>query len=201
MNNHLERLRLATALCHSVPETELVLHRRHGGPLRVSRAPGADINPCQLRQIVGAHACPAGVASVSRVTSIELNGSLTNYGGDLYATSLGSGHQRWFVSFLHADHIRHILETVECPNEASEAISVNLNVDTVLGVTVVLLSIETSEFRDDLGRTATRAYRQAVIDELMFAPDPVDRRRGVERPVTLDLQGGVSGRRRQSGAQ
>ncbi len=84
MSNSLEQLRLAAALAHNVPGTEFTLHRRNAPPLIIGYASHADITPCQLRHIVGPHRCPMQHGTVTRVSAVEVGGSIAAYGGDLY---------------------------------------------------------------------------------------------------------------------
>ena len=50
----LEHIRLAAALLHTVPDAALLLTYADGTVVSVSFGPGADLDPCSLRSLVGA---------------------------------------------------------------------------------------------------------------------------------------------------
>jgi len=179
MTESLEQLRIAAALAHSVAGAQLRLHRRNGPPVIVARSEVADIDPCRLRQIVAAYRCPMQQAAVSRVVAVEVLGSLTSRGGDLYASTKRGILARWFVTFLGEEHVGGVLDEAARSVGAGPTTSAFLKVDPALGVTVVSLLADDLAEREALDAIASHAYRSCVIDELVLGPDPADRVSGI----------------------
>ena len=101
----LEYLRLATALAHSVPGAELRLSTDRGDQVVVSHHPAADIDPCTLRQIVAASACPSQPDYSRRVVEVSIGGALISLGGGVHSTEREGRAQRWIASLLRPELI------------------------------------------------------------------------------------------------
>lgn len=89
------------------------------------------------------------------------------------------------MTFLDQDHVRSVLESVDCSDGVDTSMMVTLKVDPLLGVIVVSLTTEHGAGRDALGRLATRSHRACVIDELIFGDDPASPAHGSVPPAAV----------------
>src|SRR5262245_12883948 len=94
-----DRLRLAVALAHAVPDARLHLDRWGGHRVVAGAHPSADLTVCQLRQVVLASLRPDGVDWTRFVRSVAIDGNLVDLGAGIYRRrTAAGGEQRWFVA-------------------------------------------------------------------------------------------------------
>ena len=160
----LERLRLATALCHAVDGAELRLTTDGGERIIVSHHPAADIDPCKLRSVVVASACPRHPDLSQRITDIAIGGALVDCGGGVYSRVVRGAEQRWIASFLHVDRVAAMLGEV-APGNALDA---SLKPDGELGVTLLAITAigERSDSHAALEAAAAGAAAACFVEEL-----------------------------------
>jgi hypothetical protein len=158
----LERLRLATALCHAVDGAELRLTTDGGERIIVSHHPAADIDPCSLRSVVVASARPQHPDFSHRITDIAIGGALIDCGGGVYSRVVRGAEQRWIASFLHVDRVAAMLEEVGPGN----ALDASLKPDGDLGVTLLAITSIGEHSESVLDTAATGAAAACFVEEL-----------------------------------
>lgn len=158
----LERLRLATALCHAVDGAELILTADGGERIIVSRHRAGDIDPCSLRSVVVASACPQHPDFSHRINEIAIGGVLIDCGGGVYSRVVRGAEQRWIASFLHVDRVAAMLEEV-APGDALDA---SLKPDGDLGVTLLAITSIGEDSQYVLDAAAQSAAAACFVEEL-----------------------------------
>lgn len=162
----LERLRLAAALGHAVPASELRLHTPAGETIIVSAHPAADIDPCAMRRVVCAFACPNNTDYSQRVAAVEIGGSLVDLGGGVFRVGRNGTEQRWVASLLTPDRIAELLDDVGLDKLPDEAMHGCLKPDPELGVTLLVITANDERYLDLLDHIASRAAAAIFVEEL-----------------------------------
>lgn len=162
----LERLQLAAALGHAVPASELRLHTPAGETIFVSAHPSADIDPCAMRRVVLAFACPNNTDHSGRVAAVEFGGSLTDLGGGLFGVGRNGMEQRWVASLLTPDRIAELLDDVGLDELPDDALHACLKPDPELGVTLLVITANDERYRHLLDDIATQAAAAIFVEEL-----------------------------------
>lgn len=162
----LERLRLATALVHAVPGAELRIRTTNSEQICVSHAPAGDIDPCKLRQIVAASACPNRPDLSQRIAEMTVGGSLIDVGGGIAATRCGGREQRWITSLLPYQKLTELLDDVGHGDVPANAIQASLKPDPELGVTVVGITANDARFDHALDNVAAQVAAACFVAEL-----------------------------------
>lgn len=162
----LERLRLAAALGHAVPASELRLHTPAGETIFVSAHPSADIEPCAMRRVVQAFACPNNTDHSGRVAAVEFGGSLTDLGGGVFRVGRNGMEQRWVASLLTPDRIAELLDDVGLDELPDDAMHACLKPDLELGVTLLVITANDERYRHLLDDIATQAAAAIFVEEL-----------------------------------
>ncbi len=169
----LERLRLATALVHAIPDAEMRLRTDQNECVVVSRAPGADIDPCKMRRVVAAMACPHRPELADRVTEVTFGGSVSDLGGGVFASRSSDGEHRWVASLLGFPTVSELLSGVGPDGLPDEAMRACLKPDPELGVTVVGITANDARFDDVLDEVAGQAAAACFVAELWGAASTV----------------------------
>ncbi len=162
----LERLRLAAALGHAVPASELRLHTPAGETIIVSAHPSADIDPCAMRRVVCAFACPNNTDHSGRVAAVEFGGSLTDLGGGVFRVAHNGMEQRWVATLLTPDRLAELLDDVGLDELPDEAMHGCLKPDPELGVTLLVITANNERYLDVLDDIATKAAAAIFVEEL-----------------------------------
>jgi len=165
----LERLRLAAALGHAVAASELRLVTPAGETIVVSAHPGADIDPCAMRRVVRAFACPDNTDHSQRVAAVEFGGSLDHLGGGVYRVAHHGIEQRWVASLLAPARIAELLDDVGLDAVPDEALHGCLKPDPELGVTLLVITANDERYLDLLDPIATQAAAAIFVEELRCA--------------------------------
>lgn len=164
-----QQLRLAAGLAHVVPGAELRLRHADGRQVVVSRHPGADVDPCELRQAVAAGACPAH-PDCSRWLEVDwLGGTLELRDHTVLRRHTTGREERWFATLLDADAVVGVLEglTPDGLDEAAmQVISAGLRPDPVLEMTAVCLTTEAPCLEPHLDRIAAQAHAACLVAEI-----------------------------------
>ena len=110
----LPRLRVATAMAHSMPTASLTLTWTDGSNSVVSHGTERPMNLCELRHLVtGAHQYRAD-PFVSTIHDVGFRNGIVHVGAGLYATGCPLASQtRWMATFLPPEEVRDVVE--ECP--------------------------------------------------------------------------------------
>lgn len=162
----LERLRLATALAHTVPGAELRLVTHSGEQIVVSRHPAADIDPCKMRQVVAASACPRHPDLSRRITAVTIGGSLVDLGGGIFVSRSGGLEHRWVASLLPHQSLSELLDDVGHDQVPADAMRATLKPDPELGVTVISVTSNHARFDHALDEVATHVAAVCFVAEL-----------------------------------
>ena len=167
----IEQLRLAAALAHTFPEAVLELTCSDGTVLSVASGPGADLDPCSLRSLVGGTIKSPENRWTDQVVSIAFGGPLTSVGGGVYRRRGEQGRECVFATTLCPYAVQRALADCGVPIP-SERIDVTVRCDAVLGVSVGVVRVPESDlaYLEDI---AVRAQGACLVEELVTA--------GVER--------------------
>ncbi len=167
----LERLRLATALVHTIPGAVLRLRTDGDERVVVGHGADADIDPCKMRRIVAAMACPNRPDLANRITEVTFGGELVDLGGGVFATSAGGVEQRWLASLLGFPTLTELLDDVGPEALPSDAMQACLKPDPELGVTVVRMAANDDRFTHQLDEVAAQVAAACFVAELCGAVD------------------------------
>lgn len=162
----LERLRLATALAHTVPGTELRLVTDSGEQIVVSRHPAADIDACKMRQVVAASACPRHPDLSRRIGSVMVGGALVDLGGGVFGSRSGGLEHRWVASLLPYPKLSELLDDVGHHQVPADAMRASLKPDPELGVTVISVTSNHVRFDHALDEVAAEVAAACFVAEL-----------------------------------
>lgn len=171
----LERLRLATALGHHVPGTQLRLRTDRNEEIIVGHHHGADIDPCKMRSVVVASCCPHQPDLSRRITDVTVGGTLVSVGGGVYATRIDGREQRWITSLLGPECIAALLEDVVLDSLPDEVMHTRATPDSGLGVTVIVLTSTSRQFDHMLDDIAARTAAKCFVEELCRSITEVER--------------------------
>lgn len=160
---NLQRLRVATALAHSVPDASLTLTWTDGSCCVVSHDTGSPMNLCELRHLVaGAYRFRAD-PFVSAVQQVDLRDGLVHIGAGLYSTGCPLvSRSRWMTTFLPPEEVRAVIEG--CPVD-HESLSGRIVPDCALGVTVICIDTPTEKI-DVLETAAVWTNSELLVAEL-----------------------------------
>jgi hypothetical protein len=164
----LERLRLATALAHTVAGAELRLTADHGDTIVVSSHPAADLDPCKLRQVVAA-ACLRTCDIAERIAAIAVGGSLADHQGGVFRVERDGVDQRWIASLLTPDRVAELLADIGCEQVPEESMHGVVKADPQLGVSLLVITVDDPAFASELDRIAAEAAAAVFVEELCSA--------------------------------
>lgn len=170
----LERLRLATALSHTVPDTELRMRTDRSEWIVVGRGSDADIDPCAMRRVVAASACSKRPDISAHIVELSLGGSITDIGGGVFASGRNGIEQRWIATLLAPDRVTRLLDDVDHPDAPDHAVHARLTRDPQLGVTVVAMTTGDLRFHESLDEIALLAAGGCFVSELQCAAAPYE---------------------------
>ena len=161
----LEQVRLAAALLHTVPDAALSLAYADGTVLSVSFGPGADLDPCSLRSLVGAAIALPRDRWTDQVVSITFAGSLSSVGGGVYRRRGELGLECLFATTLCPYAVQRVLAECDVPIP-SDRIEVSVRCDAALGVSVGVVRLPESDLAY-LEDVAVRAQAACLVEELV----------------------------------
>ncbi|MFT6763968.1 MAG: hypothetical protein ACJAXA_002632 [Candidatus Aldehydirespiratoraceae bacterium] len=162
----LERLRLATALGHTVPGAQLRLHTDRDEIIMVSHHPAADIDPCAMRRVVAASSCAGQPDLSQRIVDVTICGGLVDTGGGVFSRSVGDVEQRWIASLLQPQRLADLLDDVGLEVVPDDAMSARMKPDSALGVTVLAITVNDARFHHALDEIAARTAAACFVEEL-----------------------------------
>lgn len=162
-----ELLRLGVALAHVVPEAEMRISAPAGSNLSVSMSPSADMNICDLRQLVVSSACPRQPDVSQWIEIIEIGGSLEYCAGGVYRTRHAAGDPRWLATLLSPREVIEILMRLESRAEVDESVKALLKPDLALGVTSVRLRAGDPAAGVDIDEAAQTVHGACLVSELL----------------------------------
>ncbi len=185
----LERLRLSTALAHTVPGAALHLRCRSGQELTVSCHPSADLDPCAMRKVVIASACADVPDYSQQVVGITVTGSLEHIGGGVHRRAVGRVEQcvveqRWMATLLQPDIVASLLDECRVGDLPVGAMHGCVRPDGDLAVTCVAITSNGAEYDRFLDEVAAQAMSTFMVEELLHAATqeaPARRDEGAER--------------------
>ena len=162
-----EQLRLGVALAHVVPDAEIRISAPVGSDLAVSSCPGADMDICDLRQLVVSSACPRQPDVSQWIKVLEIRGSIQHCGGGLYRPRQPQDEHRWFATLLSPREVVDILLRLECRAQVDESVKALLKPDLALGVTSVRLRTDDPTVNVDIDDTAQTVHGACLVSELL----------------------------------
>ncbi|MGB3734139.1 MAG: hypothetical protein WA964_04230 [Ilumatobacter sp.] len=163
----LERLRLAGALAYNVRGSELRLHTGNGDQIVVSHHPAADLDPCVLRRVIIASACPDGTDYSGRIADIDVAGALTDMGGGVFRTSRDGHEQRWIASLLRPDQLTELLHHVGNGCVGGDGFRACLKPDARIGVTTIVITSTDVSFDHAIDLVAAEVAASCFVQELL----------------------------------
>jgi hypothetical protein len=164
---NLERLRLSTALAHVVPGATLHLRCHSGQEVNVGAHPTADLDPCALRKVVIASACPEVPDYSQLVSDIEVCGSLQHIGGGVHRRVVGDVEQRWIATLLTPATVADLLDDCGPDGIPHDAMHACLKTDSDLAVTCVAITANEPRFDRLLDEVAAQAMSAFLVEELL----------------------------------
>ncbi|MGA9277330.1 hypothetical protein [Ilumatobacter sp.] len=162
----LERLRLATALSHTVPGAKLHLRTDRGESVVVGEGAHADNGPCAMRRVVAASACPNQPDLSEHLVDISVGGALTDVGGGVFSTCRNGIEQRWIATTLLPDRVAQVLADVGLDAVPDEAMHAAVKPDSGLAVTVLAITTSDMRFHHMLDEIAVLAAGACLVEEL-----------------------------------
>jgi hypothetical protein len=161
----LDRLRLAAALAHTVPDAVLALTYADGTVIAVGFGPGADLDPCSLRSLVRGAIASLGSRWADDVVGLSFAGSLSSVGGGVYRRNGEQGRECLFATTLCPYAVQRALAECEVPIP-SERIDVSVRCDAALGVSIGVLRVPERDvaYLEDV---AVRANAACLVEELV----------------------------------
>ena len=162
----LERLRLAVALAHTVRGAELHLSTDRGEQIVVSHHPAADIDPCALRRVAAASACPTQPDYSKRVVDISFGGTLIDLGGGVFSSLRDDVARRWVVTLLDPQRAADVMEDIGLEAVPESAMRASLKPDSGLGVTVLAISVNDARYHYALDEIAAQVAAAFFVEEL-----------------------------------
>lgn len=166
-SSSLDRLRLAAALAHRLPNVTLELRCANGSVVTVGSEPEHDLDPCHFRRMVVASAFPGAADLPSYLSVIRLLGA-ADLGGGLHGTVAVDRADCWFATLLRPERVRELLHEAAAgvPEDQFEG---GLTIDRDLAVTVIRLSGVERDFTELLQRLARPALYACMVEEVIEA--------------------------------
>lgn len=165
-----EQLRLGVALAHVVAEAEIRISAPAGSNMSVSSSPSADMDICDLRQLVVSSCCPRQPDVSQWIKIMAIGGSLEHCGGGVYRPRQAPDEQRWFATLLPPREVVDVLMRLECRAQVDESVKALLKPDLALGVTSVRLRIGDPTANVDIDDTAQTVHGACLVSELLRCP-------------------------------
>ena len=162
-----EQLRLGVALAHVVPDAEIRISAPAGSDLAVSSCASADMDICDLRQLVVSSACPRQPDVSQWIKVLEIRGSIQHCGGGLYRPRQPQAEHRWFATLLSPREVVDILLRLECHARVDESVKALLKPDLALGVTSIRLRADDPTVEVDIDDTAQTVHGACLVSELL----------------------------------
>ena len=162
-----ELLRLGVALAHVVPEAEMRISAPAGSNLSVSSNPSADMDICDLRQLVVSSSCPRQPDVSQWIKVIEIGGSLEYCAGGVYRSLGTPDDQRWFATLLSPREVIDVLMRLESRSEVDESVKALLKPDLALDVTSVRLRAGDPAAGVDIDEAAQTVHGACLVSELL----------------------------------
>ncbi len=171
----LERLRLATALTHTVPGAAMHLRCNAGDELTVSGHPAADLDPCAMRSLVIATMSGEATDYSERIDRITVAGSLQHLGGGVHRRVYGAMEQRWIATLLPPDAVGELLDDCRVGELPPAGMKGCVKPDPSLGITCIAITSNNATFDTFLDEVAAQAMATLMVAELLCAEHPVGR--------------------------
>jgi len=163
----LERLRLATALTHTVPGATMHVACHSGQRVHVGSSPGADLDACAMRKVVIASGRPEVRDYSELVADITVSGALQHLGGGVYRRVFDDVEQRWLATVLPPETVAELLDLCGPAGTPDDAMHACLKPDCELAVTCLVITANRSEYQHVLDEIAASASAAILVEELM----------------------------------
>lgn len=165
----LERLRLATALTHTVPGATMHIVCHSGRHVHVGVHPGADLDACAMRKVVIASGRPEVRDYSEHVADIAVSGALQHLGGGVYRRVFDDIEQRWLTTVLTPETVAELLDLCGPAGTPDDAMHACLKPDCDLAVTCVVITANCHEHQHLLDEIAANASAAILVEELMWS--------------------------------
>ena len=163
----LERLRLATALAHTVPGATMRVVCHSGQHVNVGVHPGADLDACAMRKVVIASGRPEVRDCSELVADITVAGALQHLGGGVYRRVFDDVEQRWLATLLPPETIAELLDLCGPAGTPDDAMHGCLKPDGDLAVTCLVITANSREYQHLLDEIAASASAAILVEELL----------------------------------
>ena len=164
----LVQVRLATAIAHVVPGATLRIQLSTRDVLHVARDENADLDPCQLRNLVIDSQTSERLASqLAGVRSLELGGSITPVGSGLLARTYEGRSERLFATLLSTQEVGDLLENLEVDGLDDDEMRAAMCSDPALSVTVIAVSSSSPASAHLLDDVAVASFAACAAHELI----------------------------------
>lgn len=166
-SSSLDRLRLAAALAHRLPNVTLELRCANGSVVTVGSEPEHDLDPCHFRRVVVASSFPGAADLAPYLGVIRLLGA-ADLGGGLHGTVTDDRADCWLATLLRPERVRELLDEASA-GLAEDRFEGGMTIDRELAVTVIRLSGVDRDFTELLQRLARPALYACVVEEVIEA--------------------------------
>jgi len=163
----LERLRLATALTHTVPGATMHVACHSGHQVHVGSHPGADIDACAMRKVAIASGRREVRDYSELVADITVSGALQHLGGGVYRRVFDDVEQRWLATVLPPETVAELLDLCGPAGTPADAMHACLKPDCDLAVTCLVITANRNEYHHVLDEIAASASAAILVEELL----------------------------------
>ncbi|MEM8708310.1 MAG: hypothetical protein AAGE98_17735 [Actinomycetota bacterium] len=160
-----ERLQLATALVHTLPNAALVAADADGRSVTVGRHPSADVDPCRWRSVVADSVTGRVASGLDHLTLAEVGGSLERSPSGAIIDRTDPSRQ-WFAVKLPPCVAVDVLRSIDLKGLPEEAVTASVRPDPELGVTVIGVGIDAPCMIDALDELAADVGAALAVAEL-----------------------------------
>lgn len=164
---NLERLRLATALAHTVPGASMRLTCHSGQEVIVGPYVDADLDACAMRKVVIASARPDMRDYSELVADITVSGTLQHIGGGVHRRVVDGAEQRWIATLLPPETVAELLDLCGSGRVPDDAMHACLKPDCELAVTCVVITANSAQYEYAIDEVAAIATSSILVEELM----------------------------------
>ncbi len=164
---NLERLRLATALVHTVPGASMLLTCHSCQEVRVGAHLDADLDACAMRKVVIASGRPEVRDYSELVADITVGGTLQHIGGGVHRRVVDGVEQRWIATLLPPETVAELLDLCGTGSVPDDAMHACLKPDCDLAVTCVVITANNPQYEHAIDEIAASATSSILVEELM----------------------------------
>lgn len=153
-------------MSHAVPGAELTLYTSLGDEISVGVHEEASIDPCAMRSVVIASACPSRPNLAERILAVELAGAVEDRGCGIYRFVDAGREQRWIATVLRPDRASRILGAVP-----ADSVHGRVRPDLQLGVSLLVITATVDGDDETIDQIAVDAAAACFAEELIVSTE------------------------------